>query len=113
MIIYETEIIQQKTRRGSVDIIAAILKVVLRGEGTKRGIGGGSNLTLRQIRQYLHLLLEYDLLHFESREKETIYKIIQKTIHFLNLHDQLNSMIQHTKGADGTKIFYVIEYASR
>jgi len=53
----------------------------------------------------LPLLLEYDLLDFESREKETIYKIIQKTIHFLNLHDQLNGMIQHTKGADGTKIF--------
>jgi len=97
MIIYETEIIRQETRRGSVDIIAAILKIVLRGEGTKRGIGGGASLSFKQLRQYLPLLLEYDLLDFESREKETIYKITQKTIQFLNLHDQLNSMMQHTR----------------
>jgi len=63
-------------------IIAAILKVVLRGEGTKT-----ANLTLRQIRQYLPLLLEYDFI------TETIYKITQKAILFLNLYDQLNGMM--------------------
>jgi predicted transcriptional regulator len=82
--------------------MAAILKIVFRGEGSKRDIGRSANLSFLQTRQYLMLLLEYDLL-IEYREKEAIYKITQKAIYFLKLYDQLNSMMQHTRGTDELK----------
>jgi len=87
--IYDIETIQPQTKyRRTVDILAAILKVVIGGEGTKRGIENGANLSFLQVKQYLLLLLNTDLLT-KDREKESIYKITQKAIRFLHLYDTL------------------------
>lgn len=89
--------IQHQTKyRRTADIMAAILKVVMRGEGTKRGIENGANLSFMQMKQYLLLLLDADLLT-KDQEKESIYKITQKAIRFLHLYEQLNEMIQNPK----------------
>jgi predicted transcriptional regulator len=94
---YDIEIIQQQTKyRRTVDIMAAILKVVIRGEGTKRGIENGTNLSFLQVKQYLLLLLNTDLLT-KDQEKESIYKITQKAIRFLQLYEQLNKMILYPR----------------
>jgi predicted transcriptional regulator len=96
---YDIETIQQQTKyRRTVDIMAAILRVVIRGEGTKRGIENGANLSqvLLQVKQYLMLLLNTDLLA-KDQEKESIYKITQKAIRFLHLYEQLNKMIQYPR----------------
>ena len=86
---YDVEIIQKQTKyRRTVDIIAAILKVVIRGRGTKRDIENGANLSFLQVKQYLLLLLNTDLLT-KDQEKESIYKITQKAIRFLHLYDTL------------------------
>jgi predicted transcriptional regulator len=77
-----------------VDIIAAILKVVIRGDGTKRDIEKGAYLSYLQIKQYLPLLLEINLLT-KGQEEQTIFKITQKAVRFLHLYDQLNQMIQY------------------
>jgi predicted transcriptional regulator len=78
MDIYDIETIQQQTKyRRTVDIMATILRIVIRGEGTKRGIANGAHLSFSQVRQYLLLLLDTDLLTIEQ-EKESIYKITQK-----------------------------------
>jgi len=94
---YDIETIQQQTKyRRTVDIMVAILKVVIRGEGTKRGIESGANLSFLQVKQYLLLLLDTDLL-IRDQERESIYKITQKAIRFLHLHEQLNEMIQYPR----------------
>jgi predicted transcriptional regulator len=94
---YDLEIIQPQTKyRRTVDIMAAILKVVIRGEGTKRGIENGANLSFLQVKQYLLLLLNADLLT-KDQEKESIYKITQKAIRFLHLYEQLNKMILYPR----------------
>jgi predicted transcriptional regulator len=94
MNIYYIETIQQQTKyRNTVDIMAVILRIVIRGEGTKRGIAHGANLSFSKVKQYL-LLLDTDLLTIEQ-EKESIYKITQKAIHFLHLYEHLNEMIKY------------------
>jgi predicted transcriptional regulator len=97
MNIYDNETIQQQPKyRRTFDILAAILKVVISGEGTKRGVENGANLSFLQMKQYLLLLLDTDLLT-KDREKESIYKITQKAIRFLHLYGQLNEMIQNPR----------------
>jgi predicted transcriptional regulator len=72
MNMYDSETIQHQTKyRRTIDIMAAILKVVIRGEGTKRGIENGANLSFLQVRQYLLLLLDTDLLT-KDQEKKSI-----------------------------------------
>jgi predicted transcriptional regulator len=94
---YDIEIIQKQTKyRRTVDIMAAILKVVIRGEGTKRDIENGANLSFLQVKQYLLLLLNTDLLT-KDQEKESIYRITQKAIRFLHLYEQLDKMIQYPR----------------
>jgi predicted transcriptional regulator len=94
---YDIEIIQKQTKyRRTVDIMAAVLKVVIRGEGTKRDIENGANLSFLQVKQYLLLLLNTDLLT-KDQEKESIYRITQKAIRFLHLYEQLDKMIQYPR----------------
>jgi predicted transcriptional regulator len=95
---YDIETIhqQQTKHRRTIDMMAAILKVVIRGEGTKRGIENGANLSFLQVKQYLLLLLNTDLLT-KDQKKESSYKITQKAIHFLHLYDQLNEMIRYPR----------------
>lgn len=72
MNMYDSETIQHQTKyRRTIDIMAAILKVVIRGEGTKRGIENGANLSFLQVKQYLLLLLDTDLLT-KDQEKKSI-----------------------------------------
>ncbi len=102
MNIHDSETIQQQPKyRRTFDIMAAILKVVISGEGTKRGIENGANLSFLQMKQYLLLLLDTDLIT-KDQEKESIYKITQKAIRFLHLYGQLNEMIQNPR--NDTKI---------
>jgi len=54
MNIYHTETIQQQTNyRRTADILAAILKLVFRGEGTNRDIEKGAQLSFPQLNRYL------------------------------------------------------------
>jgi predicted transcriptional regulator len=73
--------------------MAVILRIVIRGEGTKRG-ANGVNLSFSKMKLYLLLLLDNYLLTIEQ-EKESIYKITQKAIHFLHLYEHLNEMIKY------------------
>lgn len=80
MNIHNAETIQQQTRqRMTVAIMAAILKLVIRGEGTERDIENGAHLSFSQIQQYL--LLYTDLLTREQ-QVEAIYKITHKDMRF-------------------------------
>ena len=77
--IYNAETIQQQTSyRMTVDIMAATLKPVIRGEGTVRDIETFVLLTNTTI---LLLLLYTDLITREQ-QVEAIYKITHKDMHF-------------------------------
>jgi hypothetical protein len=54
---YHAETIQQQTKyRSTIDILAPILYVASRGEGTKKGIENGANLSFSK-EQYYPLIL--------------------------------------------------------
>ena len=95
--IYDIETIQRQTKyRRTADIMAVILRIVIGGEGTKRRIANGANLSFSQVKQYLLLLLDTDLLTIEQH-KESIYKITQNAIRFLPLYEHINEMIQYPR----------------
>lgn len=94
---YYAETIQQQTKyRRTADILAAILKVVIKGEETKRGIERGAQLSFSQLKRYLLLSLECGLVTREPHE-ESIYRIPQKGIRFLQTLEQMNEMIQYPR----------------
>ena len=93
-IMYHTE--QQTNNRWTVYIMAAILKVVIRGEGSGRGNENGAYLSFSQMKRYLFLLLDTDLLTTEQ-EKESIYKLTLKATRFSQLYEQLYKMIQYPR----------------
>src|SRR5205809_620013 len=96
MNMYYAETIQQQTKhRRTADILAAILKVVIGGEGTKRGIEGGAQLSFSQMKRYLLLSLECRQLIREEHE-EFSYRITEKGIRFLHTVEQMNEMIQYS-----------------
>jgi hypothetical protein len=59
MNMYYAETIQQQMKyRRTSDMLAVILKVVIRGEETKRGIERGAQMSYSQLKRYLLLSLE-------------------------------------------------------
>lgn len=97
MNVYYVETIEQQPKhRRSADLLAAILKVVIMGEETKRGIERGSNMSFSQLKRYLLLSLESGLVMRDQHE-ESVYRITQKGIRFLHTVEKLNEMIQYPR----------------
>ena len=65
--------------------MAAILRIVIGGEGTRRGIANGANLSFSQVKQYLLLLLDTDLLRI-------YYELVGHPINIV-LNDRLFLML--------------------
>jgi predicted transcriptional regulator len=83
---------QYMKNRSRLDIIAAILKVVNTRETSKTRIMYGAYLSYLQLREYMPILTGNDLLT-SSNEQESIYKIKERGIRFLEIYQQLNEMI--------------------
>jgi predicted transcriptional regulator len=89
---YYAETIQQQTKyRRTADILAVILKVVI-----QRGIERGAQSSFSRLKRYLLLSLECGLVTREPH-KESIYRITQKGLRFLQTLEQMNEMIQYPR----------------
>jgi predicted transcriptional regulator len=57
---YHAETIQEQTKnRSTIDVMAALLKVVSRGEGPKKGIENGANLSFSKEQYYPLILITW------------------------------------------------------
>lgn len=88
---------QRYTRnRSKLDIIAAILRVVNTREASKTRIMYGAYLSYEQIREYMPTLLESGLLT-TTNNGQSLYKIRERGLRFLDLYGKLNEMIEKKK----------------
>jgi predicted transcriptional regulator len=82
---YDSETIQQQPKyRRTFDIMAAILKVVISGEGTKRGIENGANLSFLQMKQYLLLLLTSGISFIDVQAAQYFWAVIFPAYRLVN-----------------------------
>ncbi|MGC1931596.1 MAG: winged helix-turn-helix domain-containing protein [Candidatus Nitrosopolaris sp.] len=93
----ETTITQHYTRnRSRLDVIASILRVVSAREASKTRIMYGAYVSYAQIREYMPSMLENSLLT-TTNEQQSLYKIREKGMRFLELYEGLNEMIAMDK----------------
>ena len=78
--------------RSRLDVIAAILRVVSGREASKTRIMYGAYVSYAQIREYMPTMLEIGLLK-ASNEQQSLYRIKERGLRFLELYDGLNEMI--------------------
>ena len=78
--------------RSRLDVIAAILRVVSGREASKTRIMYGAYVSYAQIREYMPTMLEIGLLK-ASNEQQSLYRIKERGVRFLELYDGLNEMI--------------------
>ena len=78
--------------RSRLDVIAAILRVVRSREASKTRIMYGAYVSYAQIREYMPTMLEIGLLK-TSNEHQSLYRIRDRGMRFLELYDGLNEMI--------------------
>jgi predicted transcriptional regulator len=78
--------------RSRLDVIAAILRVVRGREASKTRIMYGAYVSYAQIREYMPTMLEIGLLT-TSNEQQSLYRIRERGMRFLELYDGLNEMI--------------------
>ena len=78
--------------RSRLDVIAAILKVISGREASKTRIMYGAYVSYAQIREYMPTMLEIGLLK-ASNEQQSLYRIKERGLRFLELYDGLNEMI--------------------
>ncbi len=78
--------------RSRLGVIAAILRVVSGREASKTRIMYGAYVSYAQIREYMPTMLEIGLLK-ASNEQQSLYRIKERGLRFLELYDGLNEMI--------------------
>jgi predicted transcriptional regulator len=78
--------------RSRLDVIAAILRVVSGREASKTRIMYGAYVSYAQIREYVPTMLEIGLLK-ASNDQQSLYRIKERGLRFLELYDGLNEMI--------------------
>lgn len=91
-----TSVRNVRRQRATVDIVAATLQAVLRGDGTIANIKNGADLSSSQLKRCLLLSLERDLMIMDQRDA-WIYRITRKGLHFLDVYDKISGMVRYTE----------------
>ena len=74
--------------RSRIDIASQIIESASSGDVTKTQIMYKAFLSYSQLREYLTLLVEQDLLEYQI--KTSTYRASQKGIHFLRLYHEMD-----------------------
>lgn len=88
------QLLGYKMRRGKIEIIADILKIVKRNELTKTAIVYNANLNFKRANQYLSMLLSMELVNITNDTysitdlgKDYLQKINELDSLFSNIHE--------------------------
>jgi predicted transcriptional regulator len=88
--------------RTRTEIIARILEVASEGTVLKTKIMYGAFLSHQQLKEYLSLLLDRELIQY-SKIGQT-YRTTDKGVHFLQIYTTLNNMIDKKKKSNNKNI---------
>jgi predicted transcriptional regulator len=83
--------------RSRTDLIASILEITSSGGASKTKIMYGAFLSYMQLKGYLSLLLEKDLIEYQNREQPSSFRTTDKGMHFLQIYNQINELIATIK----------------
>jgi len=89
-------------RRDQLSIIARMIEITKEG-ALKTQIMYRANLSYTQLKEYLDLLLEKELVAQINIEEKEVYKITQRGRDFLQTHRELKRLIE--KNPDKSAIF--------
>jgi predicted transcriptional regulator len=78
--------------RSRTDLIASILEVTSKGEARKTKIMYEAFLSYMQLKEYLSILQEKELIQYQGSER-TSFITTEKGRHFLNTYYKINEMI--------------------
>ena len=78
--------------RSRIDILSQILEVANGRNATKTKIMYKALLSYNQLKEYLMLLTEKDLLHYN--EDTQTFKTTEKGLRFLQIYNQIDDMIK-------------------
>jgi predicted transcriptional regulator len=81
--------------RDKIDIISDILEVVSGGDVTKTKIMYKAFLSYKVLKEYLTLLTENDLIHY-NEDTQTFWTT-EKGVRFLQMHNEMSDMINNKK----------------
>ena len=77
--------------RGRTEIVSMILETA-NGGATKTKIMYTSFLSYNQLKDYLSVLIENNLIYLESTQ---IYKTTEKGLKFLKMHNEIGELLQN------------------
>ena len=84
--------IQKMKNRSRTEIVATILEAA-NGGATKTKIMYKAFVSYAQLREYLSVLLENNLIYLEGIQT---YKTTEKGLNFLKMHDEIGELLQIT-----------------
>ena len=88
--------------RSRIDIISQILEVANGRNATKTKIMHSALLSYNQLKEYLMLLTEKDLLRYN--EDTQTFKTTEKGLRFLQLYNQIDNIIKATEAPEQQQI---------
>ena len=88
--------------RSRIDIISQILEVANGRNATKTKIMYSALLSYNQLKEYLMLLTEKDLLRYN--EDTQTFKTTEKGLRFLQLSNQIDNIIKATEAPEQQQI---------
>jgi predicted transcriptional regulator len=77
--------------RSRTEIVSNILDAA-NGGATKTKIMYTAFLSYNQLKEYLHVLIENNLIYLESTQ---IYKTTEKGLKFLKMHNEIGELLQN------------------
>jgi predicted transcriptional regulator len=77
--------------RSRTEIVSNILDAA-NGGATKTKIMYTAFLSYNQLKEYLHVLIENNLIYLESAQ---IYKTTEKGLKFLKMHNEIGELLQN------------------
>lgn len=86
-------------RRDRLLIIAEILNIARRGTLKTRIMYAG-NLSFAQLKEYLTLLLDFDLLEVAEKSEKTVYKTTGKGLQYLQSYEEIRELLREEKAGN-------------
>jgi len=80
-------------RRDRLYIMAEILEVALEGV-LKTQVMYKANLSFAQLNEYLHLMLDLNLLEFSKNTERHVYKTTQKGVRYLESYRKIKELLK-------------------
>jgi len=91
-----------RKRRDRLHIMAEILQIAMEGV-LKTQVMYRANLSFAQLNEYLHLLLDLNLLELSGNNQKNVYKTTSKGIRYLESYKKIRELLKKEEENNNTK----------